>query len=155
MNKKPIHAKILKALNISDDRYEHIVSYVTQMIIDYRGNVDDILKEIPLNLKGNEKYFTMFIIGNSSSPSFSIINDEEREKFITSTANSLKISEERTISLTDYVANTIIEDIEKNHTPIVDTIKIVINGNFTETEKDYIMFLLGLALTSDYEEHAL
>lgn len=155
MSKKPIHAKILKALNIPDSRYEHIVSYVTQMIIDYQGNVDDILKEIPLNLKGNEKYFTIFIIGNSSSPSFSTINDEEREKFITSIANSLKISEERTIFLTDYVANTIIEDIEKNRTPIIDIMKNIINGNFAEIEKDYIIFLLGLALTSDYEEQTL
>lgn len=152
MSKKPIHVKILKALNIPDSRYEYIVSYVMQMIVDYQGNVVDILKEIPLNLKGNERYFTMFVIGNSSSPSFSTINDEEREEFITNTGEALKINKERIISTTDYVANVILEDIEKNHTPIVDIIKRIINSNFTDTEKDYIMFLFGLALTSDYEE---
>lgn len=152
MNKKPLHTKILKALNIPDERYEFIVSYVTRMIIDYNGNVADILKEIPLNLKGNEKYFTVFVIGNASSPSFSMTNDKEREKFITDTANSLRLSKERTTLITDYMEDIILEEIGKKHVSIVDIIKKIIDSNFTYTEKDYIIFVLGLILTSDYEE---
>lgn len=152
MRKKAIHEKILKELNISEERYEHIVSYVMQMIYDYNGDVIDIIKEIPLNLKGNERYFTMFVIGNSSSPSFHTTNDKEKEKFIIDTAESLKISKERAILTSDYVANVILEDMEEKHISVVDSMKKIINSNFSDLEKDYMLFIYGLVLTADYEE---
>lgn len=62
---------IAKALNIQGNRYEYITSYMIQMIQDYRGDIVDIIKEVPLNLKRNERYFAMFILGNSSYPEFS------------------------------------------------------------------------------------
>lgn len=154
MSKKTItrHSRMLETLNIPEDRYEHIVSYVTRMIIDYNGNVADILKEIPLNLKGNERYFAIFIIGNSSSPSFNELNDEEKENFMTNIADELKISEERYQFLMDFVSDIIRRNIGKRHIPVVQVIKNIINIDFTDVEKDFIIYTLGVVLTSRYEE---
>ena len=51
------YSDIAKELNIPRNRYDHIMSYVIQMITDYRANIADIIKEIPLNLKGERKIF--------------------------------------------------------------------------------------------------
>lgn len=145
------YAKLLKELNIPDDRYEHIVLYVTRMIIDYQGKIPDIIKEIPLNLKGNERYFTMFIVGNSSTPSFSNATEKEKEKFITNITNAMNLSEDKVMQITRFMADTMLGDIGEKHIPIIDIIKKVINSNFTDREKDYIIFMLGLILTSDID----
>lgn len=73
------YTDISYGLNISKERYEFITSYVTQMIKDYQGNVADIIKEILLNLKGNELYFTMYMMGQSSSRVFSSSNDKAKK----------------------------------------------------------------------------
>ena len=71
-----INKDILRELNIQDDRYGYIMSYVMQMIKDYNGYIVDITKEIPLNLKGKERYFAMFTVGNAFAPAFSSMNKE-------------------------------------------------------------------------------
>ena len=143
------YAKIVKTLNIPEDRYEQILSYVMEMITDYHGNVMDIIKEIPLNLKGNERFFTMLMVGNYTSQSFSIKNDEERNEFITNTTNAMKLNKERATLSTDYITYIIIENIGK--VPTVDIIKNIVNSDFPDTEKDFILFILGIILNIDTE----
>jgi hypothetical protein len=135
---------ISKALNISKERYEHIVSYVYQMIKDYRGNAADIVKEIRLNLKGNERYLTIYMIGNSSSFTFLRSTDKQKSEFISSITNALKFDQEGTVSVAQHMIQIILEDID-NNVPTIDTIKKIINGNFMDTEKEYMLFSFGLA----------
>jgi len=132
------------ALNISKDRYDYIVSYVYQMIKDYRGNVADIIKEIRLNLKGNERYLTMFMIGNTSSFTFLRSTDKRKSDFISEITNTLKFDEERALSVAKHMIEIIIEDID-NNVPTIDTIKKIINSNFADIEKEYMLFSFGLA----------
>ena len=42
------------------------------MMKDYKGHPVDIIKEIPLNLEWNERYFAVFTAGNFLSPTFMI-----------------------------------------------------------------------------------
>lgn len=138
-----IYADVSNTFNISRDRYEFISSYVQQMIIDYQGNVADIIKEILLNLKGNEIYFTIYMMGRSSSHIFSRSNDKAKENFITSIINALKLDQDRIGTISQFIEDTILKDIDEE-VPRVDIIKKIINSNFSNTEKDYILFVFGL-----------
>ena len=109
-----IYENISKALDISRDRYEYIVRYVMRMLKDYQGDVIDIVKEIPLNLKGKERYFTMYMMGNSTSPAFSRMNDKQKAGFIKSIMEILKISQEKAESITNYMVNEEMENMKKN-----------------------------------------
>lgn len=134
-----------KALSISKDRYEHITSYIAQMIRDYRGDVVDIIKEIPLNLKGKERYFAMFLMGRSSYPSFSSVNDERKGEFIMRTIDALKISKEMAGLITSDIENKVLKDTkEYDNILIIDIMKKVIDGDLKDVEKDYMSFTLGL-----------
>lgn len=136
---------ILKELNISNERYIYIISYIQQMIKDYKGQPIDIIKEIPLNLKGNERYFAIFYVGNSFSPFFSEMDSKEKEDFVINMANVLKLSNERVAVTADYMSDTIKEQMKEN-IPTVEIIKGIINSKFTDIEKDYITFVFGMIL---------
>lgn len=136
---------ISKALNISRDRYKHIVLSITRMMKDYRENVADIVKEIPLNFKGKERYFAMFMMGRSSSSQFSIMNDERKADFIMSTIGALKISQDMAILIASDVDNMLLGDKEGYYDiSTIDIMKKVIDGDLKDVEKDYMSFLLGL-----------
>lgn len=136
---------ILKELNISNKRYIYIISYVQRMIKDYKGQPIDILKEIPLNLKGNERYFTIFYVGNSFYPLFSEMDSKEKEDFVINIAKALKLSNERIAVTADYMSDTIKEQMKEN-IPTVEIIKGIINSKFTDVEKDYMTFVFGMIL---------
>ena len=134
-----------KALSISRDRYEHIISYIARMTIDYRGDVIDIIKEIPLNLKGKERYFAMFLMGRSSSPPFSSVNDERKGEFVMNVINALKISQEMARLITSDIQNKVPKDTkEYNDALTIDIMKKIIDGDLKDVEKDYMSFILGL-----------
>ena len=141
-----INKDILRELNIQDDRYGYIMSYVMQMIKDYNGYIVDIIKEIPLNLKGKERYFAMFTVGNAFAPAFSSMNKEEKGLFIKNVTNTMKLSNERSDEIADHMMEKIIKDIDKDIT-VVGTIRDIVSSGFTDSEKDYIMFTFGLVST--------
>ena len=142
------YENISKALDISRDRYEHIVRYVMRMLKDYKGDVVDIVKEIPLNLKEKERYFTMYMMGHSSSSAFSRMNDKQKAAFIQSIMEVLKIDQEKAESITYHMANETMEEMKRDHVPtVIETIKKVIDSDFSEIEKDYILFTHGLIYT--------
>lgn len=136
---------ILKGLNISNERYIYIISYIQQMIKDYKGQPIDIIKEIPLNLKGNERYFAIFYVGNSFSPLFSDMDDKEKTDFVVNISKALKLSDERVSTTADYMSDTIKIQMKEN-IPTVEIIKGIINSKFTDVEKDYIIFVFGMIL---------
>lgn len=138
---------ILKGLNISNDRYIYIISYIQRMIKDYKGQPIDIIKEIPLNLKGNERYFALFYTGASFTPVFSSMSNDEKTGFIVNMINILKFSDERVFLITEYISDKIRRQIKENIS-IVDIIKeIIYNNEFTDIERDYIVFIFGVAST--------
>ena len=142
------HEDISKALNISRNRYEYILLYVTQMLKDYQGDIADIVKEIPLNLKGKERYFAMHIMGYYSSSAFSRMNDKDKAGFIKNIMDALRISQEKAESITHQMANDTLEEMKKDHIPtVIETIKKVIDSDFSEIEKDYLLFTYGLIYT--------
>jgi hypothetical protein len=136
---------ILKGLNISNERYIYIISYIQQMIKDYKGQPIDMIKEIPLNLKGNERYFSIFYIGNSFSSLFSEMDDKEKTDFVVNISKALKLSDERVSTTADYMSDTIKIQMKEN-IPTLEIIKGIINSTFTDVEKDYIMFVFGMVL---------
>jgi hypothetical protein len=139
------YENISKSLDIPRDRYVHIVIYILRMLKDYRGDIVDVVKEIPLNLKGKERQFTMFVMGHSSSSVFSKMSDKQKANFMTDIMEVLKIGQEDAESVTNYMANETQENMKKNYVPtLVDIIKKIIDSNFTETEKEYLLFSLGL-----------
>lgn len=136
---------ILKELNISNERYIHIISYIQRMIKDYKGQPIDIMKEIPLNLKGNERYFAIFYVGNSFSPLFSEMDDKEKTDFIVNITNALKLSDKRVDITADYMSDTVRKQMKEN-IPTIEIIKGIIDSKFTDIEKDYIIFVFGMIL---------
>ena len=145
MEQQITYQDIAKALNIQGNRYEYIISYTIQMIKDYRGNVTDIIKEVPLNLKKNERYFSMFVLGNSAYPDFSEQDAGEKERFITNIIGAMKLNKERAESISEDIENTIIRDTKEGEDiPSIDMIKKIIDGNFKDSEKDYALFILGM-----------
>jgi hypothetical protein len=136
---------ILKGLNISNERYIYIISYIQQMIKDYKGQPIDMIKEIPLNLKGNERYFSIFYIGNSFSSLFSEMDDKEKTDFVVNISKALKLSDERVSTTADYMSDTIKIQMKEN-IPTLEIIKGIINSTFTDVEKDYIIFVFGMIL---------
>ncbi len=143
--KGEIVSSILKELNISNVRYIYIISYIQLMIKDYKGQPVDIIEEIPLNLKGNERYFAMFYVGNSFSPLFSEMDIKEKADFVVNVANALKLSNERVAATADYMSDIVREQMKEN-IPTVEIIKGIINSKFTDAEKDYIIFVFGMIL---------
>ena len=140
------YSEISQALDISRDRYEHIRSYIARMTKDYRGDVVDIIKEITLNLKGKERYFTMFLVGRSSSPLFSSVNDEQKGEFVTEIIESLKISPDMARLITDDIhSNAPKHKKEDINVSTIDILKKVIYGDLKGVEKDYTSFTIGLA----------
>lgn len=135
---------IIKELNISKDRYVHIISYIQQLLKDYRENPVDIIREIPLNLKGNEKYFAIFVVGRFFSPLFYKMNDKEKAEFVIDIADALKFSDESIASITDYMI--IIKNEMLTNVPTIDIIKKIIDSKFTDIEKNYLIFIYGLIL---------
>lgn len=135
------YKSILKELNISKDRYIHIIRYIQQMLRDYKLHPVDIMKEIPLNLKGNERYAAMFIVGRSLSPLFYKMDDKEKTEFVVTIANALKFSEDMVAAIAEYM--TIIKKEMRKNAP-VDVIKMIINNQFADTEKDYMLFIFGI-----------
>ncbi len=136
-----IYEYILKELNISRDRYTHILRYIQEMMRDYKGHPVDIMKEIPLNLKGNERYFAIFTLGRSFSQLFYEMDDKEKTDFAVNVANSLKFNDEKVANIAEYMT-TLKKDMRKK-TP-VDVIKMIINNKFTDIEKDYMLFIFGI-----------
>lgn len=135
---------IIKGLNISKDRYTYIISYIEQVIKDYKGHPVYIIEEIPLNLKGNERYFTMFMAGSLLSPTFYDMNDIEKTNLVENLSYALNFGKETLSIIADYM-----EDIRKEmreNVPTVEVLKKIIHSNFTDIEKDYILFIFGLVL---------
>lgn len=140
------YLEISKALGISRDRYDYIISYIARMTKDYQGDVVDIVKEIPLNLKGKERYFAMFLVGRSSSPLFSSVNNEQKGEFIMEIVDTLKISQDMAMLITaDIHSNVLKHKKEGIDVSTIDTIKKVIDGDINDVEKDYTSFTIGLA----------
>lgn len=140
-----VYLDMSNALGISRDRYEYIMSYIARMTRDYKGDVVDIVKEIPLNLNGKEKYFALFIIGRYSSSSFSSINDERKGKFITDIIDELKINQEMARLITSAVQNRIPKNAKENiNVSTIDIMKKVIDGDLKDVEKSYVSYVLGL-----------
>lgn len=135
---------IIKGLNISKDRYTYIISYIERAIKDYKGHPVYIMKEISLNLKGNERYFTMFIAGRSLSPIFYDTSYIERTNLVENLFYALNIDKGSFSIIADYVEN--IRKEKRENVPTVEVLKKIIHSNFTDTEKDYILFIFGLLL---------
>jgi hypothetical protein len=52
---------IQNRLNISESRRDHIISYI-KMASKGPEDLCDVFREIPLNFKGNERYFAIYIV---------------------------------------------------------------------------------------------
>lgn len=139
----PISKELKMSLNITDEREKYIKSYIRRMIKDYKGHPIHIIKEIPLNLKGDERYFAMFLTGNYFAPLFNKMNEIERTEFMVIIADALKFDNESIQMMSEYMTDTVRIQIREN-IPTSKMIKDVIDSKFNDKEKDYIIFTLGI-----------
>ena len=134
---------ILKGLDIPNDT--HIISYVQRMERENKGQPVDMIKEIALNLKGNERYLAIFYTGLSFSPILAEMNDIETYDFMSYLEKALKLDEKRRFEISDYMIGTIRAQL-RHHIADIDIIKGIINSKFTDVEKDYLIFVFGMVL---------
>ena len=115
-----------------------IADYVNIIYNEYEVPIDGI-KEIPLNLKGNEKYFAVFYYGTIHSDIFFKMTDEQKTICLSHLVEELKVSNDTL----DYLVTNIITTGYETKFSIDDIIKII-NNKFTEKEKYYMLFSYGL-----------
>ena len=68
-------------LNITENRREQIISYI-KMASKGPEDLCDLLKEVPLNFKGNEKYFSIYIISLFIVHHSDRLKKEKRDTFL-------------------------------------------------------------------------
>lgn len=134
---------ILDGLKISKDRGRDIISYAKTLIRDYENNPADALKEIPLNLKSNGKYFASFIVGNHYASMAIDMNAQQIETFLSGIAEILKISVDKELEIIDYLTNDVIGKMTDAKLSLSDIIKNMANSKFNDIEKDYMFFVYG------------
>ncbi len=134
---------ILDGLKISKDRGRNIISYAETLIRDYENKPADALKEIPLNLKSNSKYFASFIIGNHYAPMTIDMDAQQIETFLSGIAEILKISVDRELEIIDYLTEDVIGKTVDAKLSLSDIIKNMANSKFNDNEKDYMFFVYG------------
>ena len=134
---------ILDGLKISKDRGRNIISYAKTLIRDYENNPADALKEIPLNLKSNGKYFAAFIIGNHYASMAIDMDAQQIETFLSGIAEILKISVDKELEIIDYLTNDVMGKMVYAKLSLSDIIRNMANSKFNDTEKDYMFFVYG------------
>lgn len=128
----------IERLGLDVSAETRILDYVNIIYNEYDVPIDGI-KEIPLNLKGNEKYFAIFYYGTVYSDLVFKMTDEQKMIFLSHLVEELKVSDEALeylntdIIITGYGTKLSIDDIMK-----------IINNKFTEKEKYYMLFSYGL-----------
>ena len=127
---------IQNSLNISGSRRDHITNYI-RMTSKGPEDICDTLKEIPLNFKGDDKYFaiyiaTLFVIHHSDR-----LKKEKRDIFL----DDMWHSAAKCFGLDlDNLLDILSELIKK------DTLNRVINGPFKENEKIVLLFFFYLMM---------
>ncbi len=134
---------ILDGLKISKDRGRNIISYAETLIRDYDNKPAEALKEIPLNLKSNGKYFASFIIGNYYASMTIDMDAQQIEAFLSGIAEMLKISVDKELEIIDYLTNDIMGKMADAKLSLSDIIRNMANSKFNDTEKDYMFFIYG------------
>lgn len=151
---KPVYSKsvreaeitffvILDELKISKDRGKNIISYAKTLIRDYENKPADALKEIPLNLKSNAKYFASFVVGNHYASMTIDMDAQQIETFLSGIAEILKISVDKELEIIDYLTEDVMGKIAEAKWSLSDIIRNMVNSKFNETEKDYMFFVYG------------
>lgn len=135
---------VVQGLSIRPDRGKHVVSYVNTLMRDYENRPSEALKEIPLNLKSNERYFASFVLGNYYAPIFIKMNTEEVETFLSGIAESLKIHEDKETEILDYLVDEIMGRMVEAKMTLSDIVKNMANSKLSDIEKDYAFFTYGL-----------
>ena len=134
---KTLNLGIQDRLNISGSRARYIVDYI-KMYSKGPEDVCSILKEIPLNFKGNEKYFavytaSLFVIHHSDQ-----IKKDKQNKFLDDMWNNAA-------KCFSFDLNKLL-DISSDLLKTKDTLIEIINGQFTENEKIVLLFIYYLSM---------
>ena len=119
-----------------------IFSYIRQLNKDYPNDPSGILKEIPLNLKNNERYLAAFTLGNQYAPIFKKMEEEEIIEFLATIADEIDIGTDKIDAVLTYILGNVI--IKMREQPIRKVIKNIVSTTFSEKEKDYILFSFGM-----------
>ncbi len=118
-----------------------ILNYVGHLLTDYPNNPAGALKEIPLNLKSNERYLAVFVLGNQYAPTFKDMQDEEMTEFLATIADEIDIGTDKIDPVLTYIVERVLEMREQS---IIDVIKNILSSKFSEKEKDFILFSFGI-----------
>ena len=131
-----LNLSIQNSLNISESRREHIINYI-KMSSKGPEDVCDILKEIPLNFKGNEKYFAVYIVSLFVIHHSDRFKKEKQDIFL----NDIWQSAAKCFGFDLDNLLDILSDLLKK-----DTLIEVINKPFKENEKIVLLFLFYLSM---------
>ena len=119
-----------------------IFSYIKQLNKDYPSDPAGVLKEIPLNLKNNERYLATFTLGNQYAPIFKKMKEEEIIEFLATIADEMDIGTDKISPVLTYIFEDV--TIKMREQPIKKVIQNILSTSFSEKEKDYILFSFGL-----------
>lgn len=141
---KTISAKdiITKGFDISLKKGSIIINYVNQLLKDYPNDPSGALKEIPLNLKKNERHLASFTLGNHYASIFKEFSEEEMKEFLAIIADEIDLGIDRIDIVWSYIITDIIIKMKGEQLTMV--IKNILSTTFSEKEKDYILFSYGL-----------
>jgi hypothetical protein len=129
---------IQDSLKISESKRDHIINYI-KMASKGPEDICNILKEIPLNFKENDKYFavyivSLFVIHHSDK----IKKEDKRDAFLDDMWSiAAKCFD---LDLDNLLA--ILSELLKKKNTLIE----VINGPFKENEKIVLLFLHYLAM---------
>lgn len=133
---------VTEGFDLSFKKTRPIFNYINQLLKDYPNDPSGALKEIPLNLKGNERYLADFILGNYYSPMFKELKEDEMVEFLATIADEIDLGTDRIDAVLGYIIEDIITKMKGQH--ITKVIKTIISTNFSEKEKDYLLFAFGM-----------
>lgn len=128
----------IEKLGIDSSTEQKIINYINTIYREYKVPIDGI-KEIPLNLKGNQKYFAIFYYGTLYSNVFFKMTDEEKRIFLSYIVEELKVSSD----IIDYTIQHVIP-VKDEKIFLTDIINSIIDNKFTEKDKYYMLFSYGL-----------
>lgn len=141
-NKKMIKENILShgiqnTLTISDSRKDYIIDYI-RMASKGPEDVCNMLKEIPLNFKGNERYFSIYILSLFVAHYSDQFKKEKQNNFLDDMWHDAAKCFDLDL---DKLLNILSELLKKG-----DTLPDIINGPFKENEKMVLLFLFYLSM---------
>ncbi len=132
---------VMIMFHIDITRVREIIIYIKKLMKDYNGSAADVLRDIYHNIIGHEKYLVVYILGKNFTEKIVI---EEQVKLVSDILQKLDISDEKFKSTTHFLDNIFEAEIIDRHVYPPHSIMKIMESEFEENEKVFMVFIYGL-----------